>query len=197
LAPYGIAGFVLANGSLSSQQSGESEIRQKLIEADQVDCIVTLPGQLFATTQIPVCLWFVARDKSNGLLKQRKLRDRRGEVLFIDAQRLGRMASRTIKVLDDEDVARIADTYHTWREVGGHYADVPGFARATSLLEIAAKGYVLTPGLYIGTAATAKESESFDSKMQRLTADLAAQIEAGAALDVLIRKQMTGVGYGW
>ncbi len=118
LTPSGIAGFVLANGSLSSQQSGEGEIRGRLIEADQIDCIVALPGQLFATTQIPVCLWFVARDKSNGLLRDRKLRDRRGEVLFIDARALGRMESRTLKVIDDADVARIADTYSASARTG-------------------------------------------------------------------------------
>jgi type I restriction enzyme M protein len=197
LAPYGIAGFVLANGSLSSQQSGEGEIRQKLIEADQIDCIVALPGQLFATTQIPVCLWFVARDKSNGLLKERKLRDRRGEVLFIDARRLGRMATRTVKVLDDVDVARVADTYHAWRERGGSYADTPGFARAASLAEIAAQGHVLTPGRYVGATEAEDNDEPFDSRVRRLTEELAAQMTEGADLDARIRQHLMGVGYGW
>ena len=139
LAPYGIAGFVLANGSLSSHQSGEGEIRRKLIEEDQVDCIVSLPGQLFATTQIPVCLWFVARDMSNGLLHDHKLRDRRGQVLFIDARGLGRMESRTLKVLDEVEVTRVADTYHSWRELGGSYTDAPGFACSVTLAEIESK----------------------------------------------------------
>jgi type I restriction enzyme M protein len=197
LAPYGIAGFVLANGSLSSQQSGEGEIRQKLIEADQIDCIVALPGQLFATTQIPVCLWFVARDKSNGLLKERKLRDRRGEVLFIDARGLGRMASRTLKVLDDADIARIAATYHAWREQGGDYADIPGFARAATLAEVAAHSHVLTPGRYVEPSKVAENVESFDVRMRRLTADLASQTTEGHALDERIRKQLAEVGYGW
>ena len=197
LAPYGIAGFVLANGSLSSQQSGEGEIRRELIEKDQIDCIVALPGQLFATTQIPVCLWFVARDKSNGLLKDRTLRDRRGEVLFIDARGLGRMASRTLKVLDDPDVLRVADTYHAWRERDGRYASVPGFARAVSLAEIAAQGHVLTPGRYVGAGAPAEDEEAFEARMRRLTGELAAQMEEGAALDTRIRERLVGVGYGW
>ena len=197
LAPYGVAGFVLANGSLSSQQSGEGEIRRKLIEADQIDCIVALPGQLFATTQIPVCLWFVARDKSNGLLKDRTLRDRRGEVLFIDARGLGRMATRTLKVLDDVDVARVSDTYHAWRERGGTYADIPGFARAASLAEIAAQGHVLTPGRYVGAAAAEEDAQSFEARMRRLTGELAVQMAEGEALDARIREQLAGVGYEW
>ncbi|WP_327212386.1 class I SAM-dependent DNA methyltransferase (plasmid) [Rhizobium beringeri] len=137
LAPHGVAGFVLANGSLSSQQNNEGEIRRKIIEANLVDCIVALPGQLFSTTQIPVCLWFLARDKSNGLVRDKKLRNRTGEVLFIDARGLGRMESRTLKVLTEVDIAKIADTYHAWRETGGRYADVPGFAKAASMLDIA------------------------------------------------------------
>ena len=197
LAPYGIAGFVLANGSLSSQQSGEGEIRRELIERDQIDCIVALPGQLFATTQIPVCLWFIARDKSNGLLKDRTLRDRRGEVLFIDARRLGRMASRTLKVLDDDDVARVADTYHAWRERGGNYENVLGFARAASLTDIAAHGHVLTPGRYVGVTAAAEDEEPFDARVRRLVEELAAQMEEGATLDARIRERLTGVGFGW
>ena len=193
LAPYGIAGFVLANGSLASQQSGEGEIRKKLIEEDQIDCIVALPGQLFATTQIPVCLWFVARDKSNGLLKDRKLRDRRGEVLFIDARGLGRMESRTLKVLDDEEVARVADTYHAWREQGGHYMDVPGFARAASLAEIAVQDFVLTPGRYVGAPAAAKTEEMFEVQLKRLTDQLAAQMTEGARLDERIKEKLRQV----
>ena len=196
LAPYGIAGFVLANGSLSSQQSGEGEIRRKLIEEDQIDCIVALPGQLFATTQIPVCLWFVARDKSNGLLKDKKLRDRRGQVLFIDARGLGRMESRTLKVLDDADVARVADTYHAWREQGGNYADVPGFARAVNLAEIAAQDFVLTPGRYVGAAVPVKDNEPVETRMRRLTDQLAGNIAKGNELDARIRELLAGVGYG-
>jgi type I restriction enzyme M protein len=117
----------LANGSLSSQQSGEGDIRRAIIEADLVDCIVSLPGQLFFTTQIPVCLWFLTRDKSNGLVRDLKLRDRRRQTLFIDARKLGTMETRTLRTLTDTDVAKIADAYHAWREPGGDYANEPGF----------------------------------------------------------------------
>ncbi len=197
LAPHGIAGFVLANGSLSSQQSGEGEIRQKLIEKDVVDCIVALPGQLFSTTQIPVCLWFVARDKSNGLVKDKKLRDRRGDVLFIDARNMGTMITRTLKELTEKDVAAIAGTYHAWREKGGKYEDVPGFAKSVSLTDIAAKRFVLTPGMYVEQAAQAVDDELFEDKMARLRANLKTQMERGNLLDTEIRRQLQEVGYGW
>lgn len=197
LAPHGIAGFVLANGSLSSQQSGEGEIRQRLIEKDVIDCIVALPGQLFSTTQIPVCLWFVARDKSNGIVKDKKLRDRRGDVLFIDARNMGTMVTRTLKELTADDIATIADTYHAWREKGGKYEDVPGFAKSVSLADIAAKRFVLTPGMYVDQAAQADDGEAFADKMARLTATLKAQMERGNVLDMEIRSQLKKVGYGW
>ncbi len=186
---------MLANGSLSSQQSGEGEIRRKLIEEDQIDCIVALPGQLFATTQIPVCLWFVARDKLNGLLQDRKLRDRRGQVLFIDARGLGRMESRTLKVLDDADVARVADTYHAWREQGGNYADVPGFAREASLEEVAAQDFVLTPGRYVGASASIKDEELFESRMRRLEGELSAQMVEGTELDATIKELLRRIAH--
>lgn len=197
LAPHGMAGFVLANGSLSSQQSGEGEIRRNLIEQGLVDCIVSLPGQLFSTTQIPVCLWFLARDKSNGLLKDRTLRDRRGHTLFIDARALGRMETRTLKVLDAADIARIADTYHAWREKGGAYVDVAGFAKSATDAEIAEQGFVLTPGRFVGNAERAPDAEAFDVKMKRLTAELAEQMRQGAILDEAIRINMAKVGHGW
>ena len=200
LAPHGVAGFVLANGSLSSQQSGEGEIRQRLIEKDVIDCIVALPGQLFSTTQIPVCLWFVARDKSNGIVKDKKLRDRRGDVLFIDARNLGTMKTRTLKELTDGengDIATIAGTYHAWREKNGKYEDVPGFAKSVSLADIAAKRFVLTPGMYVDQAAQAVDDEMFADKMARLTETLKMQMERGNVLDLEIRSQLKKVGYGW
>lgn len=214
LAPDGYAGVVLANGSLSSQQSGEGDIRRALIEGitvnesgkqihypGLVDCIVALPGQLFSTTQIPVCLWFLTRDKSNGLSRDKKLRDRTNEILFIDARSLGKMVSRTLKELTDEgddcDISKIADTYHAWREVDGRYEDVPGFAKSATLKEVAAQGFVLTPGRYVGTEAAAEDEEGFDVKMMRLTNVLSDQMAEGVALDERIRKALTGVGHGW
>ncbi|PAU95955.1 type I restriction-modification system subunit M [Paracoccus salipaludis] len=197
LAPHGTAGFVLANGSLSSQQSGEGDIRRKIIEADLVDCIVSLPGQLFFTTQIPVCLWFLSRDKSNGLVRDVKLRDRRGETLFIDARSLGSMETRTLKVLTEADIGRVAETYHAWRETGGRYADEAGFCASVRTESIAAKGFVLTPGRYVGTAAAEEDDEGFAERMGRLTAELRGQVEEGARLDAHIRAALAGVGYGW
>lgn len=210
LAPDGYAGVVLANGSLSSQQSGEGEIRRAMIEGitvseggkqihypGLVDCIVALPGQLFSTTQIPVCLWFLTRDKSNGLSRDKKLRDRTGEILFIDARGLGTMVSRTLKELSGEDIAKVADTYHAWREVKGRYEDVPGFAKSASLKEVEAQNFVLTPGRYVGAPEADAEDELFDDKMARLTTTLREQMTEGAALDERIRKALAGVGHGW
>ena len=197
LAPHGVAGFVLANGSLSSQQSGEGEIRKNIIEADLVDCIVGLPGQLFFTTQIPVCLWFLARDKSNGLVADKQLRDRRRATLFIDARSLGTMESRTLKVLTDTDIAKVADKYHAWRETGGRYADEAGFCRSVTTEEVAAKSYMLTPGLFVGAAAAEEDEEPFEEKMKRLTATLREQMAEGTKLDERTREVLAGVGYGW
>ena len=192
LAPTGIAGFVLANGSMSTNQSGEGEIRRAIIEADLVDCMVALPGQLFYSTQIPVCLWFLARDRRNG-----RFRDRRGETLFIDARKMGTLVDRTHRELTDEDVATIAGTYHAWRgdEGAGEYADVPGFCRSATLDEIRKHGHVLTPGRYVGAAAAEEDDEPFDDKMRRLTAELGAHYEEGARLDTAIRENLARLGY--
>jgi type I restriction enzyme M protein len=197
LAPDGYAGFVLANGSLSSQQNNEGMIRRKIIEANLVDCIVALPAQLFSTTQIPVCLWFLTRDKSNGLVRDKTLRDRTGEVLFIDARGLGRMEGRTLKVLSDDDISKIAGIYHAWRETGGQYADEPGFAKSASLEKIAQEGFVLTPGRYTGTAPDEEEQEPIHDKLTRLTQILREQMSEGQLLDDEIRKALAGVGHGW
>jgi type I restriction enzyme M protein len=196
LAPHGVAGFVLANGSLSSQQSGEGEIRKAIIDADLVDCIVSLPGQLFFTTQISVCLWFLARDKSNGLVKDRKLRDRQRETLFIDARGLGTMETRTLKVLTDDDIAKVAGVYHAWREKGDRFAAEPGFSRAATTEEVAAQGYVLTPGRYVGSAVAEEEDEPFSEKMARLTATLREQMAEGSKLEKAIEASLRGLGYG-
>jgi type I restriction enzyme M protein len=197
LAPSGCAGFVLANGSLSSQQSGEGEIRKNIVEADLVDCIVSLPGQLFRTTQIPVCLWFLTRDKSNGLVRDMRLRDRRRETLFIDARGLGTMQTRTLKVLTETDIAKVADAYHAWRETGGRYADEAGFSKSATTDQIAAHGYVLTPGRYVGTAAAEEDDEPFDERMKRLTATLREQMAEAEEINRRIRRALAGVGYGW
>lgn len=197
LAPHGSAGFVLANGSLSSQQSGEGEIRREIVDDDLVDCIVSLPGQLFFTTQIPVCLWFLSRDKSNGLIRDRKLRNRQRETLFIDARAMGSMESRTLKILTSGDIKTIADTYHSWREVGGGYKDIPGFSKSANTNEIASQSYVLTPGRYVGTSASELDAEPFESSIARLVGELREQLLECEKLDVRVREALKGVGYGW
>ena len=204
LSPRGIAGFVLANGSMSSGQSGEGEIRKNLIEADLVDCMVALPGQLFYSTQIPACLWFLARDRKDG-----KFRNRRGEVLFIDARKLGRMVDRTHRELTDEDLTRIANTYHAWRsklplplgegrgegEGEKPYADIPGFCKSATLEEVRKHDHVLTPGRYVGAEAQEEDEEPFEDKMKRLTAQLREQqVEAGN-LDKAIKANLKGLGF--
>jgi len=194
LAPTGLAGFVLANGSMSSNQSGEGEIRKAIIEADLVDCMVALPGQLFYSTQIPVCLWFIARDKRNG-----RFRDRRGETLFIDARKMGTLRDRVHRELTDDDIARIADTYHAWRgdqDCQQEYEDVPGFCRATTLDEIQGHDHILTPGRYVGMAEVEEDDEPFEEKMERLAAELSAQIAQAARLDQAIWANLEEIGYG-
>ena len=192
LAPRGTAGFVLANGSMSSSQSGEGGIRERLVKADVVDCIVALPGQLFRSTQIPACLWFLARSRRNG-----KYRDRRGAVLFIDARQLGVMVDRTHRELTGEDIARIADTYHAWRgeESAGEYADVPGFCKGADLEEVRKHGHVLTPGRYIGAAAPEDDGEPFAAKMQRLTTQWREQQAEAQRLDAAIATNLARLGY--
>jgi len=202
LAPAGVAGFVLANGSMSSNQSGEGEIRKSLIEGDLVDCMVALPGQLFYSTQIPACLWFLARDKSGRHSRAGgnpvSLRDRRSHVLFIDARKLGALVDRTHRELTDEDVARIANTYHAWRgeKEAGEYADVPGFCKSAPLDEVRKHGHVLTPGRYVGAEAQEDDGEPFEEKMQQLTATLREQQAEAAKLDAAIAANLRELGYG-
>jgi type I restriction enzyme M protein len=197
LAPHGFAGVVLANGSMSSQQSGEGEIRKEMIEKGVVDCMVALPGQLFYSTQIPACLWILAKDRSNGLVRKTRLRDRRGEVLFIDARKMGVLVDRTRRELADEEVKRIATTYHAWRREpeAGPYADVPGFCKSATLDEIRKHGHVLTPGRYVGAETQDEDDEVFDAKMKRLTAQLGTQMARGAELDAVIREKLKALGY--
>jgi type I restriction enzyme M protein len=193
LKPSGVAGVVLANGSMSSQQSGEGEIRKNMVEADLVDCMVALPGQLFYSTQIPACLWFLARNKKgNGHRK------RTGEVLFIDARKMGTLVDRTHRELSDAEIARIAETYHAWRNEKSKpkYADVPGFCKSATVEEIRSHQYVLTPGRYVGAEEVEEDDEPFEVKMPRLVAKLEEQFREGARLEKEIRKNLRGLGYG-
>ena len=184
LAPNGTAGVILANGSMSSNSSGEGEIRKAMVEGNVVDCMVALPGQLFYSTQIPVCVWFLAKDRSNG-----KFRDRRGEVLFIDARKMGSMVDRTRRELTDEDIQKVTGAYHAWRE-GKGYEDVPGFCKSASIEEIREHRYVLTPGRYVGVEDSEEEQEPFGEKMQRLTTELATLQTEGEQLDSTIRSRL-------
>ena len=194
LAPNGTAGVVLANGSMSSNQSGEGDIRKAMLEADAVDCMVALPGQLFYSTQIPACLWFLARNKNPG----KGLRDRRGQVLFIDARKMGVLVDRTRRELTDEEIQKIADTYHAWRgeKDAGEYADVPGFCKSATLDEIRRHDYVLTPGRYVGAAEQEDDGEPFEEKMLRLSKLWREQRAQAAKLDAAIEANLKELGYG-
>ena len=193
LGPNGMAGFVLANGSMSSNQSGEGEIRKTIIEADVVDCMVALPGQLFYSTQIPVCLWFFARNKQD-----KRFRKRRGETLFIDARKMGTLIDRIHRELNEEDIAKIAGTYHAWRgDTGaGAYTDIAGFCKSATLTDISAHGHVLTPGRYVGAANIEDDGEPFELKMQRLTKTWREQQAEATRLDVVIAASLGELGYG-
>jgi type I restriction enzyme M protein len=211
LSSSGVAGFVLANGSMSTNTKGEGDIRRKIIENDLVDCMIALPGQLFYTTQIPVCLWFIARNKSTqpsplpsppgrgaGGEGEQYLRNRKGEVLFIDARNMGSMVDRTHKELTAEDIAEIARTYHAWRGEAkdGGYEDVPGFCKAATLAEIKGNDYVLTPGRYVGAAEIEDDGVPFEEKMAELTQTLYRQMDESEKLDAVIRENLEGLGYG-
>jgi type I restriction enzyme M protein len=210
LAPTGMAGFVLANGSMSSNQSGEGEIRRTIIEADLVDCMVALPGQLFYSTQIPVCLWFLRKNKAAGANGNQsgpasRWRDRRRQTLFIDARKLGHLVDRVHRELSDEETQRVAQTYHAWCGIDDtvrnphsevrEYADVPGFCRSATTDEIAQHGYVLSPGRYVGAKELENEAEPFEEKMTRLVSELNAQFADSAALQQAIKANLAGLGY--
>ncbi len=193
LAPTGVTAFVMANGSMSSNQSGEGEIRRNLIEAEHgglVDCMIALPGQLFYTTQIPVCVWILARDRRNH-----KFRDRGGEILFIDARKMGEMTDRTHRTLRDEDIAKIADAYHAWRTKDGGYVDVAGFCKAGKLDEVRKHGHILTPGRYVGTEEPEDDGEPFEDKMATLASLLHEQQDESRRLDVVINDVLRTLGF--
>lgn len=223
MAPDGMAGFVSANGAMSSNQSGEGEIRRALIEADLVDCMVALPGQLFYSTQIPVCLWFLAKNKKGGATKSGgpALRCRQGETLFIDARKLGSLIDRVHRELTDADLEKITSTYHAWRENAGsrggaehaekgktsseslrasasprEYSDIPGFCKSATTAEIAAHGHVLTPGRYVGAEEVEDDGDPFDEKMPRLVTELNAQFAESAKLEQQIKANLKGLGLG-
>ncbi|MFH0959525.1 MAG: class I SAM-dependent DNA methyltransferase [Pseudomonadota bacterium] len=193
MAPTGLAGFVLANGSMSSNQSGEGEIRKNIIEADMVDCMVALPGQLFYSTQIPVCLWFLTRNKKNP-----KHRSRPGETLFIDARKMGQMADRTHREFTDDDIGRIAGTYHAWRgdKGSGKYANVAGYCMGVKLDDIRKHGHVLTPGRYVGAEEVEDDGIPVEEKMGKLVSTLNEQFVESAKLEKAIRVNLKGLGYG-
>jgi len=208
----GMAGFVLANGSMSSNQSGEGDIRQAIIEADLVDCMVALPGQLFYSTQIPVCLWFLAKSKAPLSPRGREagregaaVRDRRGQTLFIDARKLGTLIDRVHRELTEADLQKIVGTYHAWRsnpkavrpvpvEGLADYADIPGFCKSATTADIAAHGFVLTPGRYVGAEEVEDDGEPFEEKMPRLVKELHAQFAESAKLEAQIKRNLEGLG---
>lgn len=205
LSEHGTAGFVLANGSMSTATSGEGKIRQQIIENDLVDCMIALPGQLFYTTQIPVCLWFISRDKQakSAMSKERGFRNRQGETLFIDARNIGSMINRTLKELTSDDIAHIANTYHAWRSEPktepkielASYQDQAGYCKSASLDDIKANDYVLTPGRYVGAAPIEDDGIPFETKMTDLSQTLYNQMKESEKLDAVIRKNLEVLGY--
>lgn len=196
LSENGVAGFVLANGSMSTNTNSEGEIRQKIIENDLVDCMIAMPGQLFFTTQIPVCLWFISRNKKAD--STRGFRDRRGETLFIDARKMGALVDRVHRDLSDDEIAEIARTYHGWQgeAEAGEYEDKAGFCKAATFEEIKSHDYVLTPGRYVGIAPIEDDGIPFEEKMVELNAALYEQMREGTELDAVIRQNLEVLGYG-
>jgi type I restriction enzyme M protein len=222
LAPHGSMALLLANGSMSTNTNNEGEIRKALIEADLVECMVALPGQLFTNTQIPACIWLLTRSKAgnpspSGRGVGVRARDRRGETLFIDARNLGYMKDRVLREFAVEDIRKIADTFHSWRSVESWaeqreaqqqdtenvgvpnvtptYEDIPGFCKSAKLDDIKKHDYVLTPGRYVGAAAQEDDGEPFEDKMARLTARLSEQFAEGASLEAAIRRNLVRLGY--
>jgi type I restriction enzyme M protein len=194
LAPAGSMALLLANGSMSSNTNNEGEIRKKLIEDDYVECMVALPGQLFTNTQIPACIWFLTRDKRNGLALNKTKRDRRGQFLFIDARQLGYMKDRVLRDFTVDDIKKIADTFHAW-QLGETYENAPGFCYSATLEDIRKHEHVLTPGRYVGAEEREEDGEVFADKMARLTAQLAEQFAESAKLEGEIKKNLAGLGY--
>lgn len=195
LAPNGSLGLLLANGSMSSNTNNEGEIRRKLIENDLVECMVALPGQLFTNTQIPACIWFLTKNKGERISAAgKKLRNRKGEVLFIDARNLGYMKDRVLRDFTQADLNQVSDTYHNW-QTGNAYENIPGFCFSATLSDLEKHDFVLTPGRYVGAADVEEDGEPFAEKMQRLTMQLKEQFEESARLEAEIKKNLMGLGY--
>lgn len=189
LSPAGTAGIVLANGSMTTNTGSEGEIRKQLITAGLVDCMVALPTQLFFNTQIPACLWFLARNRQNH-----NLRERSNEILFIDARKIGSMTSRKNKAFSDDDIAKISEVYHNWRRIDGNYEDIQGFCKAATLAEVEANNYVLTPGRYVGTEEVEDDGISFEEKVTALSESLKSHFEKSIELQERIKNNLLKVG---
>ena len=189
LSPGGVAGIVLANGSMTSNSGGENEIRKQMILDGVVDCMVALPTQLFFNTQIPACLWFLARNRTNG-----KLRNRKDEILFIDARKIGSLVSRKNKAFSDEDISKISEVYHNWRSKDGNYEDIQGFCKSATLKEVESNNFVLTPGRYVGTEDVEDDGVSFDEKVAVISENLKSHFEQSIQLQDRIRENLKKVG---
>lgn len=196
LSTNGVAGFVMANGSMSTNTSGEGAIRKKLVENDLIDCMIALPGQLFYTTQIPVCLWFLSKNKKAD--SERGFRNRQGQTLFVDARKIGSMISRTQKELLPEDITTIAKTYHAWRgeTKDGLYEDQAGYCKSANMKDMQKHDFVLTPGRYVGAAPIEDDGIPFETKMTEMSQTLYKQMKESTKLDEVIRKNLEGLGYG-
>jgi len=190
LSNSGTAGVVLANGSMNSNTGNEGEIRKNMIEAGLIDCMVSLPAQLFYNTAIPACLWFLAKNRTNG-----KFRNRTNEILFIDARSLGTLINRRNREFSETDIRQIADTYHNWRNVNGNYEDIAGFCKNTTIEEVKNNNWVLMPGRYVGTEEIENDGIPFEEKMQTLTSKLSEQFEQNTSLEKSIRENLKSIGY--
>lgn len=187
LSPKGVAGFVLANGSMSTSTKAESEIRKNIIEAGLVDCIVTMPSNLFYNVTIPVCLWFISKKKEN----------RKDKILFIDARKMGYMETRKHREMTDEEIKQIYDTYHIWRDGKEEYEDVQGFCKSANIEEVRNHEYILTPGRYVGIEEVEDDGEPFDEKMTKLTEELAEMFAKSHHLEEDIKQRLGAIGYGF
>ena len=192
LSEKGTAGVVMANGAMTTGSAGEKNVREYMIENGMVDCIVQMPDKLFLTTGIPACLFILSknRDGKDGLH-----RERMKEILFIDARKLGNMVSRRLRVFEDDDLQKISEAYHTWRNKNGEHEDVPGFCKTATLEEVKANNNVLSPGRYVGTEAEEDDGISFEEKMETLTKELMGQFEEGTKLELLIKKNLKSIGF--